>query len=488
MLFNSYIFMCVFLPIVIVGFYFLRGRGHGTACLIWLCTSSLFFYGWWNPAYIILIVGSILTNYLLAQWMFNTQIEHWKRRIFYLSLLFNLGLLGFFKYADFILQNVNLVTAAELPLLNLVLPLAISFFTLQQIAYQIDAYQGLVKEHSFLKYSLFVSFFPQLIAGPIVQHKAVMPQFNFEGGKYFDDKNLCIGIFIFCIGLFKKVCIADNLAIFATAGFENTADLTLIDSWISSLSYTFQLYFDFSGYTDMAIGAATVFNVHLPVNFKSPYKASNLIDFWQRWHITLTSFITSYVYTPLVRCFSKITFGKMMFVTFVTMAIAGVWHGAAWTFVLFGVMHGVGLVVNHFWKKGKRKLPLLIAWFITFNYVNLTFVVFRASSIESAGQVVGAMFGFNGLASLLHIYENVIMHGVWVLIEPFGRVFQEPDGVARALVFIIIAFGIIFCFKNAFELKKNFKPNFRTAIWGAACFTFAFTSLNRNSEFLYFNF
>jgi D-alanyl-lipoteichoic acid acyltransferase DltB (MBOAT superfamily) len=317
-----------------------------------------------------------------------------KKSLLQIGLVFNIGLLVYFKYMDFFISNTNSLINTDIGLLHFALPLAISFFTLQQIAFLVDSYEGLVKEKNFLDYTIFVTFFPQLIAGPIVHHKEMMPQFASVKNKVKNYKNIAMGLFIFSIGLFKKVVIADTFAIWATAGFDTATTLNFFEAWATSLSYTFQLYFDFSGYTDMAIGAALLFNIKLPINFNSPYKATGMIDFWQRWHITLSSFITTYIYTPIVKSFDKLTFHKAMFATFVTFFIAGLWHGASWMFIIFGSLHGIGLVINQYWKKIKRKINKVLAWFITFNFVNITFIFFRAKEWDDAVKVLSGMFSF----------------------------------------------------------------------------------------------
>ena len=399
MLFNSYEFIFAFLPISFFVYFYLNSKKLTTAAKAWLVFTSLFFYSWWNIMYLPLILMSILFNYTIT----NTMIEYDKSRRKYFSkrsllhagLLFNIGLLVYFKYMDFFISNTNTISGSDIELLHLVLPLAISFFTLQQIAFLIDSYEGLVKEKNFLDYTIFVTFFPQLIAGPIVHHKEMMPQFANVRNKVKNYKNIAIGLFIFSIGLFKKVVIADTFAVWATQGFDVATTLNLFEAWVTSLSYTFQLYFDFSGYTDMAIGAALLFNIKLPINFNSPYKATGMIDFWQRWHITLSNFITTYIYTPIIRSFDKLTFNKAMFATVVTFLIAGLWHGASWMFVIFGGLHGLGLITNHYWKKRKIKLNIVLAWFITFNFVNITFVFFRAKEWDDALKVLSSMFSLN---------------------------------------------------------------------------------------------
>ena len=468
MLFNSYEFIFAFLPISFFVYFYLNSKRLTTAAKAWLVFTSLFFYSWWNIMYLPLILISILFNYTIT----NTMIEYDKSRGEYFSkksllqvgLLFNIGLLVYFKYMDFFISNTNTVFGSNMELLHLALPLAISFFTLQQIIFLIDSYEGLVKEKNFLNYTAFVTFFPQLIAGPIVHHKEMMPQFSSVRNKVKNYKNIALGLFIFSIGLFKKVVIADTFAVWATQGFDVATTLNLFEAWVTSLSYTLQLYFDFSGYTDMAIGAALLFNIRLPINFNSPYKATGMIDFWERWHITLSNFITTYIYTPIVRSFNKLTFHKAMIATLITFLIAGLWHGASWMFVIFGGLHGVGLIVNHYWKKRKIKMNKVLAWFITFNFVNIAFVFFRAKDWDSAIKVLGPMFNLDNMIFNLNYLQVVILF--------FG--------------FIIVLF-----FKNsASYLNTKFNFSFKKIIAFVVLMTISILAirLGNSNEFLYFNF
>jgi len=272
-----------------------------------------------------------------------------RKSILIFGVILNLSLLGYFKYADFFIENINIAFSVNAESLNLLLPLAISFFTFQQIAYLVDSYRQETKEYDFLNYALFVTFFPQLIAGPIVHHKEMMPQFAKTRNKVKSYRNIAMGLFIFSIGLFKKVVIADTFAVWATNGFDVATTLNLFEAWATSLSYTFQLYFDFSGYTDMAIGLALLFNIRLPVNFNSPYKATNIQDFWRRWHITLSRFLRDYVYIPLGgnKKGSFRTYNNLM----ATFVIGGLWHGASWAFIFWGFLHGLALTVQKLWSK-----------------------------------------------------------------------------------------------------------------------------------------
>ena len=491
MLFNSYEFIFAFLPISFFVYFYLNSKKLTTAAKAWLVFTSLFFYSWWNIMYLPLILMSILFNYTIT----NTMIEYDKSRRKYFSkksllhagLLFNIGLLVYFKYMDFFISNTNTISGSDIELLHLALPLAISFFTLQQIAFLIDSYEGLVKEKNFLDYTIFVTFFPQLIAGPIVHHKEMMPQFANVRNKVKNYKNIAIGLFIFSIGLFKKVVIADTFAVWATQGFDVATTLNLFEAWVTSLSYTFQLYFDFSGYTDMAIGAALLFNIKLPINFNSPYKATGMIDFWQRWHITLSNFITTYIYTPIVRSFDRLTFHKAMFATVITFLIAGLWHGASWMFIIFGGLHGLGLIINHYWKKRKIKLNVVLAWFITFNFVNITFVFFRAKEWDDAVKVLGSMFSLdnivlpNFLASKL---ASLSKYGI-----EFGALATNLSAAGKDLIiWLLIGFILILVFKNSMDKLKLFKPSAINSFVFIMAFTISLYKLSGYSEFLYFRF
>ncbi|MEN8220292.1 MAG: MBOAT family O-acyltransferase [Pseudomonadota bacterium] len=476
MLFNSHVFIFAFLPIVLIGYFLLNHARLILAGKVWLVCASLFFYSWWNIVYLPILVSSILFNYIIANKILEYDKQHKniiaKKLIFIVGIVFNIGLLAYFKYMDFFIDNVNFVFGTKFDLLNLALPLAISFFTLQQIAFLVDVYEGLIKERRFIDYALFVSFFPKLIAGPIVYHKEMMPQFKSLHNKLFNPKNFSIGLFVFSIGLFKKVVIADSFAVWASRGFDIAQTLNFLAAWATSLSYTFQLYFDFSGYTDMAIGIALMFNIKIPINFNSPYKATNIINFWQRWHITLSRFITSYIYTPIIKSMPRITFTNSMIATFLAMFIAGLWHGAAWTFVLFGAMHGIALIINHYWRRLKFKMSKFLAWFVTFNFVNISFVVFRATEWEDVIKVLKGMFGFSGIE-----FE-----------QPFFAIIEFPRESLDIVVMILCCGAIAFIAKNTIELMQAFKPNLLYLVAQPVLLVISVLYLSTFSEFLYFNF
>lgn len=464
MLFNSFEFIFAFLPAVFIIYFLLNRARFILASKAWLVGSSLFFYSWWNVAYLPLILISMFFNYTVGSLLAKEHSRTNRKTVLTVGIIFNVGLLAYFKYSDFFITNINALFTTNTALLKLALPLAISFFTFQQIAYLVDAYRRETKDYQFLDYALFVTFFPQLIAGPIVHHKEMMPQFKMLRNKVVRYRNISLGLFIFSIGLFKKVAIADTFAVWASKGYEQTEALTLTEGWITSFSYTFQLYFDFSGYTDMAIGAALLFNIILPVNFYSPYKALDIQDFWRRWHITLSRFLTHYIYIPLGgnRKGRKRTYINIMII----FLVSGLWHGAGWTFLFWGFLHGLASLISRYWKSLGFKLNKLLAWFITFNFINITWVFFRATTWEDAINVLEAMFALNNFTV---------------------GTFESLETIL-SLTAIVIATTLVLFFKNSIQLKENFKPNIRTLLFSVAIFTYAVLQLNRVSEFLYFNF
>ena len=312
-----------------------------------------------------------------------------------LAVGLNVGLLALFKYMDFFILNVNLLPGVEFEYLHWALPLGVSFFTLQQIAFVVDCYRTGLKERDPVDYALFVTFFPQLIAGPIVHHSEMMPQFAMSENRRFRLDNFILGTFVLSIGLFKKVVIADTFEIWVNQGFDHATTLNFLEAWLVSYSYTFQLYFDFSGYSDMAIGLALMFNIDLPINFRSPYKATSIINAWQRWHITLTRFINIYVYKTILRSFSEITFKTGMIASFLGMVVSGFWHGSAWTYIVFGMLHGGAIIINHLWRKTQISMPSVLGWFITFQFWNFTLVIFRATTWADVFKIYKGMFGFS---------------------------------------------------------------------------------------------
>jgi len=484
MLFNSYEFIFLFLPFTFFIYFYLNKKRLTEVAKGFLVLSSLFFYSWWNVIYLPLILGSMIFNYCFGVELNKENSKISKKFILILGITANLILLGYFKYSDFFINNLNFIFHAQIPHLNLLLPLAISFFTFQQIAYLVDsAMGGGTKQYDFLNYCLFVTFFPQLIAGPIVHHKEMMPQFANVRNKIINYKNIALGLFIFSIGLFKKVIIADSFAVWATNGFDKATTLNLFEAWATSLSYTFQLYFDFSGYCDMAIGAALLFNIKLPINFNSPYKALNIQDFWRRWHITLSRFLRDYIYVPLGgnRKGKLRTYANLM----TTFVIGGIWHGAGWTFVFWGFLHGVALVIHRIWSELGFKMNKILAWFITFNFINIAWIFFRAKEWDDALKVLKGMFGLSGIALpnfLLAKFGFLSKYGV-----SFNN-FIEKVGDKNTFLFIMLGFILVLGFKNSIKKLEQLKFNFKNILLSTTIFVWAILSLNKISEFLYFNF
>jgi len=400
-LFNSPTFIFLFLPCVVACGLALRSRsGVGTGFLAFMVVASLAFYSYTNPWWLPLIVGSILCNYGLGEGI--RRGGGWRRPLLICGVAFNLALLGYYKYADFFILNVNALTDAGIGRLGVILPIGISFYTFQQIAYLVDVYRGQAGRPAFLEYVFFVSFFPQLIAGPIVHHAEIIPQLRACGRTERMVDDLATGLTIFFIGLAKKLLLADTFALHATPVFaaaDAGVQVTTTDAWVGTLAYGLQIYFDFSGYSDMAIGLARMFGLRLPVNFDSPYKSTSIIDFWRRWHITLSRFLKDYLYIPLGgnRLGAPRRFANLL----VTMLLGGLWHGAGWGFVLWGALHGAYLCVNHAFRaiRGPRTLTRIErvgAAGLTFLAVMLAWVPFRAETLNGALNVWAGLAGLSG--------------------------------------------------------------------------------------------
>jgi D-alanyl-lipoteichoic acid acyltransferase DltB (MBOAT superfamily) len=412
MLFNSLEFVFLFLPLTLVGFFNLGARSQYRLALAWLLASAIFFYSWWNSANTIVLISSILFNYGIGAAL-TTQANRTvsKKITLFLGILVNLSVLGYFKYANFLVETTNALVNTNITLDKIALPLGISFFTFQQIAYLVDSYRGETKSnYSFLNYATFVTFFPHLLAGPIIHHKSIITQFADRTLYRFNSENLAIGITLFALGLFKKVVLADGVAPYANQVFTvaNHPDvsLTFFEAWLGALAYTLQLYFDFSGYSDMAIGIAKMFGVQLPINFNSPYKSLNIIDFWRRWHITLSNFLRNYLYIPL----GGNRKGEIRRNTnlMITMLLGGLWHGAGWSFVFWGGLHGVYLLINHQWRSFRQHIlkqdlnhnkhwSRLLSGLITFIAVVIGWVFFRARDMHVAWIVLQGMIRVNQL-------------------------------------------------------------------------------------------
>ena len=426
MLFNSHEFIFFYLPVVFFGFFWIA-RGSYRLAALWLGASSLFFYGWWNLQFVLLLQASIVFNYAMGYVIGHVRVQNelsaQAKSLLVVAIISNLVVLGYFKYTNFFISTANNLAGTSWNHIEITLPLGISFFTFTQIAFLVDVYRGIAREYNFIHYLLFVSYFPHLIAGPVLHHKQMMPQFADADTYKLNIDNVNVGLTIFTVGLVKKIVLADQFALYSNPVFNAVAfggEPKLFEAWIGALAYTLQLYFDFSGYSDMAIGLSKMFNVELPLNFDSPYKAANIIDFWRRWHMTLSAFLRDYLYIPLggnrhgiVRRYANLL---------TTMLLGGLWHGANWTFVLWGGLHGIFLIINHIWLGlcGRYRLPHLpggelLGRGLTFIAVVVAWVPFRANGFETAMRMLNGMALLNGLSlpgSLKSHYPTLADHGV----------------------------------------------------------------------------
>jgi alginate O-acetyltransferase complex protein AlgI len=497
MLFNSYEFIFLFLPASLVAYFGLGWLGRTGAAIASLVIASLFFYAWWNPDYLLLLLASIGFNYFVGRRLSaSAQSVAADRPLLAFGIACNLTLLAWYKYFGFAVNSGNALFGWKLPALDIVLPLGISFFTFTQIAYLVDAYRKEVREYHPLNYLLFVTFFPHLIAGPVLHHAEIMPQFRERRVFRFDAEDVAVGSTIFVIGLFKKVLLADNVAIYSTPVFSAAASgqsLSALEAWGGGLAYAFQIYFDFSGYSDMAVGLARLFGIVFPANFNSPYKALSIIEFWRRWHMTLSRFLRDYLYIPLGG--GRGTPLQRYRNLFVTMLLGGLWHGAGWTFVFWGALHGVFLVVNHIWRQkvvlDPSNRPKWLQLFARFNAGLLTFlcvvvawVFFRAESWQVAWAMIGSMAGQHGLAATTGNF-----HGV----EEAGMLFA----CAFVVWFLPNVQDMMAAHRPVLEVYRLAVRGVRHLAWRAstrwamltsAMFVISLINMTKISEFLYFQF
>jgi alginate O-acetyltransferase complex protein AlgI len=513
MLFNSLSFLLAFLPVTVIG-YFLLARRNNVFAAGWLAAASLFFYGWWDVRYVPLLLSSIAVNYGCAYRIRESSEPSQKKRWLIISVAANLLLLGYYKYANFFLSTTGALSGASFQALDIVLPIGISFFTFTQIAFLVDTYQGKVKEYRFIHYVLFVTYFPHLIAGPVLHHKEMMPQFADDKNYRPSSANFAVGLTIFCIGLAKKVLIADNLAPYANDVFNSPEEPSFFIAWGGVLAYTFQLYFDFSGYSDMAIGLSRLFGVRLPLNFDSPYKAANISEFWRRWHMTLSRFLRDYFYIALGG--NRLGRTRRYVNLMITMVLGGLWHGAGWNFAIWGGLHGLYLVVNQVWIgladrfRLPREIPVWkwVATAITFFAVCFAWVFFRAADLAIASEIIRGMTGGFGIS-----VPDVIgarLGSLRLAVESSGITFFQGGGARFVETWSWVTAGaaIAFILPNTQQIVRRFDPALEpvgttndareqrlvwlpSPPWAIAMgllMVAGLLSLNRPSEFLYFQF
>jgi alginate O-acetyltransferase complex protein AlgI len=540
MLFNSNEFIFAFLPVTLFGFY-LFGTISRSAAVRWLILTSIAFYAWWRPVNILIIAPSIAVNFTLAI-LLRVSGESSRRAssaVLLFGILFNVAFLGYFKYTDFIFDTVNDIFGANLVLRHIVLPLGISFITFQKIAFLIDVQGGRVKSFTLQDYCIFVLFFPQLVAGPIVHYREMMPQFHAASCR-FDKENVAVGLTLLFFGLFKKVVFADNIALFITPIYEHSAAggaTSFLLAWMAAIGFTLQLYFDFSGYSDMALGLARFFGIRLPQNFDSPLRASSIIDFWLRWHMTLTRFLTGYIYNPLVLWLTRRRLAKglsvfggrnttagsfvylLMFPTVITMLISGLWHGAGYGFVVWGFLHGFYLTINHGWRviavrlwrdrQAYVRIMEPVGLVLTFLSVSIAIIFFRSTTMMSAIDLLKGVTGLNGigLPQALLSRPGLLadkLHAFGIVAEPWNL-----QDFARTSIWISILLFVALACPNTLQILARYEPalgvtsqsakfpvssifqwdaSFPWAVVLSAVAAISIVSIGGPSEFLYWQF
>lgn len=510
-LFNSYEFLLFFLPVALGGYYAASHYLGQRSAIAWLAICSMFFYGWWNPAYVGLMTASILMNYGFGLLLAG---RYRSGAVLAGGVALNLLLLCYYKYTDFLIANINTLAGTNWALHHIILPLGISFFTFTQIAYLVDVYRGEVQEYRISDYFLFVTYFPHLIAGPIIHHKEMMPQFQIPAAQQIHARNITAGLVLFTIGLAKKILIADRVMVYVEPVFsaaEHGVNLTFFEAWGGALAYTIQLYFDFSGYVDMALGISLLFGIRLPLNFDSPYKATNIIDFWRRWHMTLSRFLRDYLYIGLGG--NRKGSARRYLNLWITMLLGGLWHGAGWSFVIWGALHGTYLCINHAWRAlcGQRK-PLLPEALRTVIYGSLTFfavvvawVFFRAETAQGAWQVLRGMAGVNGITLPLKYAGDWGAFSTWLTqlgVTYDDNLFKGGKQLGQLIWPLLIAWLLpnSQTLLRHYEVCTNpdtssrsatrwvFRPNWISLSLTTFVLLYCFVRLTQLSEFLYFRF
>ena len=476
MLFSSYEFLFAFLPLTVLGYFALSRVNSPYPQRAFLAAASLFFYSFFEWKYFLIIAASILVNFTAAKFSLNTEIRQLKQLLLFISVVFNVGLIGYYKYYDFTVSTINSIASTDFTLKGILIPLGISFFTFQQISFQLRTYKTNDKSLNFIDYTLFVSFFPQLIAGPIVLYEELVPQLRDKAKRFFNPENFATGFSIFTVGIAKKLIIADGLSVIVDNGFSSQSDLGLLPAWVCAFAYAFQIYFDFSGYSEMAIGLGRMFNYDLPVNFEAPYQSASIGEFWKRWHITLGRSLHSFVYVPLGG--NRKGKARKCFNLLITFLVSGIWHGANWTFIIWGVAHGIARVTEEIFAKPIQKLPLMMRKTATFLFAALAFVIFRAENLSQAAHVYKGLVNFTNLG--LSQFRSLMADGI----------ISAPGIVAIILAFAVTAFCFILTFKEkgTSHLVSDAKLTTSRAAVTAILLVFSVLCMSRSAVFIYFNF
>ena len=522
MLFNSYTFIFIFLPIVLIIFYSL-GRYSGKHAAIWLVTASLFFYGWWNPNYVTLLILSIIFNYIIGIKIINSKHANNRKAFLWVGLFFDLSLLGYFKYANFFADNLNALLNTDFNINTIILPLGISFFTFTQIAFLVDAFRGEVKSYNFIHYILFITYFPHLIAGPIIHHREMIPQFVNPKTYIINYTNIAVGITVFFIGLIKKTLLADGVGPHAVALFamaDKGVPLTFFEAWLGCLCYTFQLYFDFSGYSDMAIGSSLMLGIRLPLNFHSPYKTVNIFEFWRRWHMTLSRFLREYIYKPLSQGRQKTW--RLMVNLVITMILGGLWHGAGWNYLLWGGIHGFYLTVNHLWRNIRRAMGQdlrksttigrFLGCALTFAAFTFSTALFRSQNLQGAEQMMTGMLTINGVALPLEWKSQFgslepLLTSLGISFQSMNSRIESSGFTSDAFKWVLYLSALTWLTPNTQQIMSKYfpaispynnekyptsiyqwEPNFFWSTLTAILAVIGLVNITKVSEFLYYQF
>lgn len=485
MLFNSYIFIFMFLPLTLGGYFTINKLGSYKRGEAFLVCMSLWFYAYFNISYLPIILISIVANYYIGKVLNRDKEDRNRKTIMIAGVLGNLSVLFYYKYMGFFTENVNIILGTDYNVSNILLPLGISFFTFQQVSYIVDSYTGEVPQYEFMQYALFVTFFPQLIAGPIVLHNETIPQFANKEKKKFNWDNVAAGIMALSRGMGKKVLIADSFGNLVNYGFQNIESLGSINAILVILSYTVQIYFDFSGYCDVATGIAKMFNIDIPMNFNSPYKAYSITEFWKKWHITLTRFLRTYIYFNLGG--NKKGQLRTYINLFIVFMVSGIWHGANYTFIIWGILHGIAMVVEKLLAHRLEKLHMGFRWIYTFLFINFTWVFFRASSITEAIGLFKQVLKFDmkqissGFASSMNFIE---ITSVFRLLGSVGQYIAKHHVI---FILCIVLISVLNC-KNTNEKLEEFRPTIASAFVSIILMVWCVISFAGVSTFLYFNF
>lgn len=476
MIFSTYTFLFIFLPITFLGYRLLSLFKNQQAAKLWLVIASIYFYAQGSGSFTLLFLADIFINFAIGSLIVRVRHRgnNWAKSILLtLGLLLNIAFLGYYKYANFAIENLNAISGQAFPLLEIVLPLGISFYTFQLIAYLADCFRGVTKGTPIIDFMLFITFFPQLIVGPIVHHADVIPQYQDKNMRLIYPPHIMLGMFLFSIGCAKKMMLADPLTSYASAFYNNVGAGDMLTAWLASLGFTISYYFDLSGYADMAIGLALLFNIRLPQNFHSPYQARNFREYWQRWHMTLSKFLSDYVF----RSFYKKGSGSFnfYFAVMMTFFVSGFWHGAGWQFILWGIINGIFVCFSHFMYRKKWKLPFVLAWALTFAGVVGTRILFVSDTALDAWTVI---------RKLLSLQEFAGMH----VTEALNKLFIFGAHNAYIIVLLVIGMAISFFGRNTAQMAKDFQPGVKHAVAAGFLLGISLTQMTSVSTFLYFQF